>query len=248
MANVGRSVDDGRSMATQGHARAAPTLGGVPASRLAGRAMAEERRDAASRARSQEGEGAFDGKRAKRQRPAGGLVGTGIAFRAILGGDRVPTASLETTGQVEGFDLATGDEAQVGMEAQGILEQCTSHALALDDVEDDDGAHVPRTVAALLQAAGTVHRVVRCHGDAYSLGTREVAEALDRKQVPDEIHVRLDAIADVVFGCDHALNPFSKRPKRPRCPMSSAEHGSSLPLPSSSPRVSATSVLPTKSS
>lgn len=31
MANVGRSVDDGRSMATQGHARAAPALGGVPA-------------------------------------------------------------------------------------------------------------------------------------------------------------------------------------------------------------------------
>lgn len=182
------------------------------------------------------------------QRPAGGLVGTGIAFRAILGSDRVPTASLETTGQVEGFDLATGDEAQVGMKAQGILEQRTTHALALDDVEDDDGAHVPRTVAALLQAAGTVHRVVWCHGDAYSLGTREVAEALDRKQVPDEIHVRLDAIADVVFGCDHALNPFSKRPKRPRCPMSSAGHGSSLPLPSSSPRVSATSVLPTKSS
>ena len=130
-------------MTAQGNARATATLRRVLACRLARRAVAEESRHATARARPKESEGPLDGKGPEGQRTACGIVGAGIALGTILGRDGIPAAALEAAGQVEGLDLATRHETQVRMKSQRILEQRTSHALALHDIEDDDGAHVP---------------------------------------------------------------------------------------------------------
>lgn len=105
--------------------------------------MAKESRHTAARARPKESEGPLDGKGPEGQRSACGLVGAGIALGTILGRDGIPATALKAAGQVEGLDLTACHETQVRMKSQRILEQRTPYALALHDIEDDDGTHVP---------------------------------------------------------------------------------------------------------